>query len=1063
MSLSQICLSLLSLARSLSSLQAVAAADKAAAEAAATKPSVEKEKEVRAGGTHPAPETEPHPAPPATKPFTQAECCQSVCVKSAQKTAPEEDKAPAPPPSSPPLEPRPTAPPSPVVDQPEPTPEPADKAAAEAAATKPSVEKEKEVRAGGTHPAPETEPHPAPPATKPFTQAECCQSVCVKSAQKTAPEEDKAPAPPPPPPPSDTPPPDDVNVCKMQADGTCKSRLNIRCGDWRDGADSWAAAKQKDYIEKCMAQDCVQSLESGSPGGGPTAAGAIPETPGCRFLDGQGFCYAYNSAQMWCANGGSAAWCNDGGANWAQPPLGTATTRQTGWTPGTFPYRGKSATGSMACACMKQCSCTVGFKKWECRCVDANQKPVGPGSSVPTKIIVDQTKKDECACMCNDQGARRRTLLALNDQGARRRTLLALGSSPTVTLASITTSMLQEQCDCSVCPGLEPRQTAAPPAPEEDKAPAPPPPPPPSDTPPPDDVNVCKMQADGTCKSRLNIRCGDWRDGADSWAAAKQKDYIEKCMAQDCVQSLESGSPGGGPTAAGAIPETPGCRFLDGQGFCYAYNSAQMWCANGGSAAWCNDGGANWAQPPLGTATTRQTGWTPGTFPYRGKSATGSMACACMKQCSCTVGFKKWECRCVDANQKPVGPGSSVPTKIIVDQTKKDECACMCNDQGARRRTLLALGSSPTVTLASITTSMLQEQCDCSVCPGLEPRPTAAPPSVVDQPEPTPEPAEPGQPAPTAKPVLEPEPTPCPAGPPALEVPVEPGFNGAYYYIGKEMQTMPDVTNRNPDAFTKNININFENPAAFAKDVGSNTFPGTFVAATWFGLILIDESGTYTFQTDSMAGSHLWVDGELVIDDGAQPHEAQIKTGTIALSSGYHHVKADWFGNEGQIRMVVSYYGPDTSGETKLLHGYNILPLNPLPAEAHPPAETSQSSSPARVPAEGSSVVHAYNSETGKAFSGPDAEGRYNKDKWEGPTEDPFGFRKKARIWQQQQDAENKKFDEFIKQHENAEYIDAAKRAIEVAKRRSNKVMKGDWQGKLPPLIYRDNHWFKKS
>ncbi len=616
----------------------------------------------------------------------------------------------------------------------------------------------------------------------------------------------------------------------------------------------------------------------------------------------------------------------------------------------------------------------------------------------------------------------------------------------------------QEECCQSVC--VQPAQT---PAPEEDKAPAPPPPPPPPPpaTPPPD--AVCKMQADGTCKSGLNIRCGDWRDGADNWAAAKQKDYIEKCMAEDCVQSLESGSPGGGPMAAGGIPETPGCRFLDGQGFCYASNSAQMWCANGGSAAYCNDGGANWGQPPLGTATTSQTGWKPGIFPYRGK-ATGSMACACMKQCSCTAGYKKWECRCADANQKPVGPGTSVPTKIIVDGQKKDECACMCNDQGARRRTLLALGSSQPVTLASITTSMLQEQCDCSVCPGLEPRPTAAPPPVVDQPEPTPEPAaEPGEPAPTAKPGLEPEPTPCPTGPPALEVPVEPGFNGAYYDIGKEMQTMPDVTNRNPNAFTKNININFEDPAAFAKDVGGNTFPGTFVAATWFGLILIDQPGTYTFQTDSMAGSHLWVDGEMVIDDGAQPHDAQIKTGTIALSSGYHHVKADWFGNEGQIRMVVSYFGPDTSGETKLLNGYNILPLNPLPAEAHPPAETSQSSSPAEAPAEGPPVVHANNSETGKSFSGPDTEGRYNKDKWEGPTEDPFGFRKKARIWQQQQDAEKKKFDEFIKQHEDAEYIDAAKRAIEVAKRKSNKVIEGDWQGKLPPLIYRDNHWFKKS
>ena len=49
----------------------------------------------------------------------------------------------------------------------------------------------------------------------------------------------------------------------MQKDGTCKSYLNIRCADWRDYADSWDKYKQKKYVEECMAQDCVQSMESG--------------------------------------------------------------------------------------------------------------------------------------------------------------------------------------------------------------------------------------------------------------------------------------------------------------------------------------------------------------------------------------------------------------------------------------------------------------------------------------------------------------------------------------------------------------------------------------------------------------------------------------------------------------------------------------------------------------------------------------------------------------------------------------------------------------------------------
>ena len=227
--------------------------------------------------------------------------------------------------------------------------------------------------------------HFSKPPRAPLTQEECCQSVCVEPAQTpiesdeavptspAAPPHDAPPpsteAPPSPvaPPPDAPPPPTDVNVCSIQADGTCKSMLNIRCADWRDKADTWRDSKQLDYIQKCMGQDCEQSMESGS------------DTPGCRFLDGNGFCYAYNSAQTWCGNAGlGSPYCKDGGADWAQPPLGNAETSQTGWIPGTFPYRGSSADkGSMECACMKDCTCTDS----KCYCVNENQPPVGPVSA----------------------------------------------------------------------------------------------------------------------------------------------------------------------------------------------------------------------------------------------------------------------------------------------------------------------------------------------------------------------------------------------------------------------------------------------------------------------------------------------------------------------------------------------------------------------------------------------------------------------------------------------------------------------------------------------------------
>ena len=218
----------------------------------------------------------------------------------------------------------------------------------------------------------------------------------------------------------------------------------------------------------------------------------------------------------------------------------------------------------------------------------------------------------------------------------------------------------------------------------------PPPPPSPSAEPPPSDL--CKMQPGGTCKSLINMHCSSWRDSADTWAASKQLQFMEKCMSQDCEQSLEAGK------------DTPGCRFLDGQGFCYAYGSAQMWCANGGDSTYCHDGGENWAMAPLGSSDEHQTGWVPGVFPYRGSSADrGSMACACMKDCTCGRSRRHGlECFCVHGDQQPVGPGPAKPASVFPRSSKMGKCACFCDDVSARRRRLLAIGGTPSVTLAHV-------------------------------------------------------------------------------------------------------------------------------------------------------------------------------------------------------------------------------------------------------------------------------------------------------------------------------------------------------------------------
>ncbi|EKX53688.1 hypothetical protein GUITHDRAFT_100664 [Guillardia theta CCMP2712] len=180
----------------------------------------------------------------------------------------------------------------------------------------------------------------------------------------------------------------DANI--LGSDG--KSLLNIRCADWRNQRGSFAPGKQKEYYAKCMSQDCVQSLESGQ------------ETPGCRFLDANGFCYAYSSAQMWCSKNVGNSYCNDGGENWAQKPLGSVdSVAETNWTPhsNVKVYDGDTPTGeTYNCQCMKRCSCTSS----KCYCVDPNQAPVGKGSEydklIAKKIAEDSEKGSFCSCSC---------------------------------------------------------------------------------------------------------------------------------------------------------------------------------------------------------------------------------------------------------------------------------------------------------------------------------------------------------------------------------------------------------------------------------------------------------------------------------------------------------------------------------------------------------------------------------------------------------------------------------------------------------------------------------------
>ena len=102
-------------------------------------------------------------------------------------------------------------------------------------------------------------------------------------------------------------------------------------------------------------------------------------------------------------------------------------------------------------------------------------------------------------------------------------------------------------------------------------------------------------------------------------------------------------------------------------------------------------------------------------------------------------------------------------------------------------------------------------------------------------------------------------------------------------------------------------------------DLGNDEFkalgcPDDRFAAVFTGRVKIYQAGSYDFFTTSDDGSHLFVDGSMVVDNGGL-HGSEEKQGAVELSAGFHSVKVDFFENSGGAELRVRYRGPDTKGE----------------------------------------------------------------------------------------------------------------------------------------------------
>jgi len=153
----------------------------------------------------------------------------------------------------------------------------------------------------------------------------------------------------------------------------------------------------------------------------------------------------------------------------------------------------------------------------------------------------------------------------------------------------------------------------------------------------------------------------------------------------------------------------------------------------------------------------------------------------------------------------------------------------------------------------------------------------------------------------------------CTAIPTPMSLGMNTGFVTDFFYIGHHLDKFPanKVRDSVPNSEVIEDGIPFFNDHQFNK-VDKNA-PHDRLAGTWTGMLEIELPGTYTFSTKSDDGSHLYVDGTMVVNNGGL-HGARLRTGVIVLSMGYHMVKAEWFENGGGANMVAEYKGPDTNG-----------------------------------------------------------------------------------------------------------------------------------------------------
>ncbi len=120
----------------------------------------------------------------------------------------------------------------------------------------------------------------------------------------------------------------------------------------------------------------------------------------------------------------------------------------------------------------------------------------------------------------------------------------------------------------------------------------------------------------------------------------------------------------------------------------------------------------------------------------------------------------------------------------------------------------------------------------------------------------------------------------------------------AYAYYQGEWSDMPPFEKLQP---VKTGNLPFFSI--------TNADAADYYAFDFTGLIYIPQDGVYTFYTTSDDGSQLFINDQLVVDNGSI-HGMEEKHGVIALAKGAHKIRLAYFERDGDAGLEVGIAGP---------------------------------------------------------------------------------------------------------------------------------------------------------